>query len=92
MLFTKYKVVDVIDGVSFKVAPKWFQYNRTGDVVRLSGHKAPAMNEPGGMVARSRLQSLINGKSVRLEAKNVDMSGVLEADVYLEDRNIANSL
>ena len=92
MLFTKYKVVEVIDGVSFKVAPKWFQYNRTGDVVRLSGHKAPAMNEPGGMVARSRLQSLINGKSVRLEAKNVDMSGVLEADVYLEDRNIANSL
>ena len=66
--------------------------SRTGDVVRLLGVKAPAMNEPGGMVARSRLQSLINGKSVRLEGRNVDMNGILEAEVYLEDRNIANSL
>lgn len=92
MLFTKFKVINVIDGVSFKVAPKWFQYNRTGEIVRLAGYSAPAMNEAGGIVARSRLQSLIDGKSVRIEGRNVDISGVLEADVFLEDRNITNSL
>ena len=92
MIFNQFKVIEIIDGCSFKVNPKWMRYNRSDNKVKIADFKAPAMNEPGGLVAKSRLQSLIMGKNVSLDPKDVDRDGFLIADVVVEGRSIAHQL
>jgi len=86
----EFRVVDVIDGDTFDVSPKWKWSGQTGSRVRPTRYNASEIYEPGGHQAKSTLARLILGKIVDLrEAHRVDR-GRLVCDVYYNGRHLAD--
>lgn len=68
-----FKVIDVIDGDTFKVEGGWKSGDTTGDVVRPTGYNTPEKGQPGYEAATKKLRDLILGKTVYLgRAVNFD--------------------
>ena len=78
-----FRVTSVIDGDTFDVQPGWRTDGRSGHRVRIASFDAPELHARGGQAARSRLETLIGGKSVELYTKAIDRYGRLVADVRL---------
>jgi endonuclease YncB( thermonuclease family) len=63
----KRKVIRIIDGDTFEVAPGWEWEGLTGSVVRPVGYDTPEWGEPGYREARDKLKRLILNKEVELK-------------------------
>ena len=88
---SEFKVSEVIDGDTFKVANGWKWNNNTGDTVRPTGYDTPEKNEIGYEDAKERLTRLILDKTVDIkDVKTIDNYGRLVADVYYNGKNIAD--
>lgn len=87
---SSFKVINVIDGDTFDVTPKWKWNSQTGNRVRPTGYDAPELHEPGGQAAKEKLKRLILNQEVDLrEAHTIDR-GRLVCDVYYNGRNLAD--
>lgn len=62
------------------------------DRVRLRGINAPELTEPGGDAARLRLEELLKEGSVRIVPHGQDVYGRTIADVFVDERNVAEVL
>ena len=56
--------------------------------VRLTNVYAAELNQPGGSVAKRRLQALVQGREVVLRSYGHDRYGRILADVYVDGRRI----
>ncbi len=55
----QFKVVEVIDGGTFKVSPSWQLSTYTGDTVTASGYNPPSNKEPGFTLMKKKLEDLV---------------------------------
>lgn len=84
-------VNEVIDGDTFKVSGGWKWADRTGDTVRPTGYDTPEKGEIGYEEAKKKLSDLILDKIVDIRScKTVDKYGRLVADVYYNEKNLAD--
>lgn len=84
-----FRVVNVIDGDAFDVDPRWNWNGLVGMRVRVAGYHAE-LHQFGGMAARSKLASLVLGRTVELrKAYRVDR-GRLVSDVFFNGYNLAS--
>ncbi len=68
-----FKVMEVIDGDTFRVKPRWVSSGNKGDTVRPTGYNTPEVGEPGFEQAKRKLTALIQGEQVTLgKAVNFD--------------------
>ena len=84
------RVVEVIDGDTFRVYPRWRWNNKEGEVVRPRGYDAPEKGEPGYYEAKAKLEKLILGKNVDLRNPVGVTYGRLLCDVYINGKNLAD--
>ena len=74
------RVVDVIDGASFRVS--------SGGIVRLRGVAAPGLLTPAGLQARARLEELVLHKHVQCEELDSDPDGNVIARVWADGQDV----
>lgn len=82
------KVIEVIDGDTFRVSPKWKFKGRKGNVVRPTGYDTPEKGRRGYQEAKKKLKKLILGKKVELKNPIKITYNRLLCNVYI---NLANS-
>jgi len=63
----KRKVIRIVDGDTFEVAPDWKWEGLTGSIVRPIGYDTPEVGEPGYSEATNKLKRLILNKEVELK-------------------------
>jgi len=86
-----FTVSEIIDGDTFKVQGGWKWNEKKGDTVRPTGYNTPERGEPGYEKAKQKLKDLIMENIVDIRnAKIVDEWGRLVADVYYNERNLAD--
>jgi len=85
-----FKVVEIIDGDTFKVSPKWKWNNQPGNIIRPNGYDTPEKGEPGYQEATQRLRDLIFQKQVELKNAIRITYGRLLCDVYVNGKNLAD--
>lgn len=83
-----FKVIEIIDGDTFKVSPNWKWNNETGDTIRPNGYNTPEKGEAGFEQAKQKLSRLINGKEVELKNAITLTYGRLLCDVYIDGKNL----
>jgi len=86
------KVIEIIDGDTFRVSLGWRWSSHSGDRVRPTGYDAPERDEDpvGWAIAKRKLAGLILGKYVDLgKGYRVDR-GRLVCDVFYNGRNLAS--
>ncbi|MFA5410647.1 MAG: thermonuclease family protein [Candidatus Omnitrophota bacterium] len=87
----EFTVNEIVDGDTFKVAGGWEWQGMTGESVRPRGYDTPEKGEPGFEEAKQKLSDLILNKKVDAkDIKAVDVYGRLIADIYCEDKNLAD--
>jgi len=84
-----FNVIEVIDGDTFEVSPKWEWNNQEGNIVRANGYDAPEQGQPGYQAAKDELTSLILGKEVELKNLIKITYDRLLCDVYYQGKNLA---
>jgi endonuclease YncB( thermonuclease family) len=60
--------------------------------IRIQGIDAPELSESGGFEASQRLDLLLKEGPVRIVPQALDRYGRTVADVYVDDRNVAEVL
>jgi micrococcal nuclease len=63
-----------------------------GERIRLRGIDTPEMSELAGPAAKQRLEELLRGGSIRIEPRGRDVYNRLLADVFVNERNVAEIL
>jgi hypothetical protein len=74
------RVVDVIDGASFRVS--------SGGIVRLRGVASPGLLTPAGLQAKARLEELVLHKYVQCEELDSDPDGNVIARIWADGRDV----
>lgn len=85
-----FKVVEIIDGDTFKVSPAWKWKNKKGNKIRPTGYNTPEQNKPGYQAAKEKLMNLILDKDVELKNAIKLTYDRLLCDVYIEGKNVAS--
>ena len=84
-----FKVIEIIDGDTFKVAPYWKWNNKRGNIVRPTGYNTPEEGRLGYQSAKEKLKRLILGNYVELKNAIKVTYDRLLCDVYYNGRNLA---
>jgi len=85
-----WKVVEVIDGDTFRVSPQWKWKEESGDRIRPTGYDVPEEGQPGHDEAREKLKRIVSDKEVELK-NPVDIDrGRLVCDVFVDGKNLAS--
>ena len=63
-----------------------------GERIRLRGIDTPEMSEIEGPAAKRRLEELLRSGSIRIEPRGRDIYNRLVADVFVNERNVAEIL
>jgi endonuclease YncB( thermonuclease family) len=84
-----FAVIQVIDGDTFEVSPRWTWGGKEGDRVRPAGYDAPEVGDLAGAAAKHRLRNLLEGKRVQLTNPHTNSYGRLVCDVLLDGKNLA---
>jgi endonuclease YncB( thermonuclease family) len=84
-----FNVIQIIDGDTFDVSPKWRWNGQTGSRVRPAGYDAPEMRIYAGQIAKDKLSRLILGQNVQLGSGHRVDRGRLVCEVYFQGRNLA---
>ena len=88
---SEYTVNKVVDGDTFKVVDGWTWKQKAGDTIRPHGYNTPERGKAGYKETKQKLKRLILNKKVDVkDSKVVDVYGRLVADVYYEDKNLAD--
>jgi len=77
-------VVDVMDGVTFRIMQTWSWQDHRGNGVRALGYNPPRLDQPGGQAAKMRLARLILGQQVTSGEPIGVIDGLLVCPVYYE--------
>jgi len=86
-----FTVSEIVDGDTFNVKDGWEWDEKKGDTVRPTGYDTPEKGETGYEQAKQKLKDLVLGKTIDIKsAKTVDKWGRLVADVYYNDKNLAD--
>ncbi|MBW2020326.1 MAG: thermonuclease family protein [Deltaproteobacteria bacterium] len=86
----EFRVVNIIDGDTFDVSPQWRWNEQEGSRVRPTGYDAPELQAHGGQAAKDKLNRLLLGKNVDLQAAYCVDRGRLVCDVYFGGNNLAD--
>lgn len=84
----KAKIIQVIDGDTFKITPKWKAFNKTGSFIRPTGYNTPERGKVGFIETRSKATKLLLNK--KIEIKNpikMDRARLL-CDVYFKGKEL----
>ena len=86
-----FTVSEVIDGDTFKVKNGWKWGDKTGEIIRPTGYDTPEKGQDGYEEAKKKLSNLILNKTVDIQnPKTIDDYGRLVADVYFNNKNLAD--
>ena len=86
-------VAKVLDGDTFYCIPNQIiagvRIHKDGSIsVRLYGIDAPEKDQPYGIEAKNSLKELVQGKTVRLDLKDIDKYGRAVALVFVDSLNV----
>lgn len=85
-------VVGIVDGDTFRVAPKWTRKGQVGSIARSAGYAVPRQGTEA-VIAAGKLARLVLGKRIRLGSGHIERKGcmsVLVCRVYLRGRDLAD--
>ncbi len=85
----KAKVIEVIDGDTFKISPRWEWNGQKGDLVRPTGYDTPEKGSPKYIQLTNKLKALILGKLIELKTGYKIDRGRLVCDVYFNGKHLA---
>lgn len=85
-----FKVIEVIDGDTFRVSPNWKWNGEVGNKIRPIGYNTPEEGSPDYQSAKDKLKKLIHGEEVELKNVVKFTFDRLLCDVYYNGKNLAN--
>lgn len=87
----EFTVSKIIDGDTFEVEQGWKWHDKQGDTIRPTGYDTPERRKPSYQEAKQKLSDLILNKKVDIKNyRTVDKWGRLVADVFYQDKNLAD--
>lgn len=87
----EFTVSEIVDGDTFKVKNGWKWDDKTGEIVRPTGYDTPEKGQKGYEEAKKKLTNLILNQIVDIRnPKTIDEHGRLVADVYFNNKNLAD--
>lgn len=86
------KVLEVIDGKSLMIGPKWEHNEMAGFILILKNVKTPARGEEGGAEARNAHEKICSGKNVSYEGDGIDIHRRLIAEVSIKGVSVNETM
>ena len=68
----RFKVIEIIDGDTFKISPGWKWNNRRGDIIRPAGYDTPERGDPGYQESKEKLKAKLSD-SAKMKAVILDI-------------------
>ena len=86
------KVLEVIDGKSLLIGPKWEHNNMAGFILILKDVETPARGESGGTEARDAHERICTGKNISYIGGEIDMHRRLVAEVSIKGVSVNETM
>ena len=86
------KVLEVIDGKSLMIGPKWEHNDMAGFILILKNVNTPARGESGGTEARDAHEKICTGKNIRYEGDEIDIHRRLIAEVSIKGVSVNETM
>ncbi len=86
------KVLEVIDGKSLMIAPKWEQNDKSGFILILDGVSTPARDEKGGLEAKEALTMICQGKNISFTGNKIDLHRRLVAEIEINSVSVNETM
>jgi len=86
---TRFTVIEIINGDTFKISPGWKWNNEKGDTIRPTGYDTPEKGEPQFQEMREKLKQLLLNKEIELKNPIKLSYNRLLCDVLVNGRNLA---
>ncbi len=86
------KVLEVIDGKTIMISPKWEHEDASGFILVLDGVETPARDEKGGIDAKSANEKICTGKNINYVGDRIDPHRRLIAEVDINGVSVNETL
>ena len=86
------KVLEVIDGKSIMIGPKWEHNEMAGFILILKNVQTPARGEEGGAEARNAHEKICSEKNISYEGDGIDMHRRLIAEVSIKGVSVNETM
>ena len=86
------KVLEVIDGKSIMISPKWERNDMAGFILILKNVETPARGETGGIEAREAHEKICTGKNISYSGDEIDMHRRLIAEVTIKGVSVNETM
>ena len=86
------KVLEVIDGKSLMIAPKWQQNKMEGFILILDGVSTPARDEKGGLDAKEAHTKICQGKNISFTGDKIDPHRRLVAEIEINGVSVNETM
>jgi len=86
------KVLEVIDGKSLMIGPKWEHNNMAGFILILKDVETPARGESGGTEAHDAHDKICTGKNISYTGEKIDMHRRLVAEVSIKGVSVNETM
>ena len=86
------KVLEVIDGISLMIAPKWEQNDMEGFILILEGVSTPARDEKGGIAAKEAHTKICQGKNISFTGNKIDPHRRLVAEIEINGVSVNETM
>jgi len=86
------KVLEVIDGKSLMIGPKWEHNDMAGFILILKNVETPARGEAGSNEALNAHEKICTGKNISYEGDGIDMHRRLIAEVSIKGVSVNETM
>ena len=86
------KVLEVIDGKSLMIAPKWVQNKMEGFILILEGVSTPARDEKGGIEAKEAHTKICQGRNISFTGNKIDLHRRLVAEIEINGVSVNETM
>lgn len=86
------KVLEVIDGKSLMIGPKWDHNDMAGFILILKNVETPARGEAGSSEAHVAHEKICTGKNISYEGDGIDMHRRLIAEVSIKGVSVNETM
>ena len=86
------KVLEVIDGKSLMISPKWEQGRMEGFILVLDGVSTPARDEKGGIEAKEAHTKICKGKNISFIGDKIDPHRRLVAEIEIKGVSVNETM
>lgn len=87
-----FRIIEIIDGNTFKVEPRWMWNGKEGGIVKSNGYDAPAAGQPEYDELLAELKRLLSKKEIELRNPKRISFGQVLCDVFVDGKSLSEHL